>query len=55
MSSGKHNSAELINYRDKKLREEIQTLTEIIWTSERTLEKQCTAITCPIHKMGDKL
>jgi len=54
-SSGKHNSAELIKYGDKKLREEIHTLTEIIWTSERMPEKWCTAITCPIRKKGDKL
>lgn len=52
---GKDNSAELIKYGDKKLWEEIHMLTEIIWTSERMPEKQCTAITCPIHKKGDKL
>ena len=54
-SSGKDNSAELIKYGDKKLQAEIHTLTEIIWTSERMLEKWCTATTCLTHKKGDKL
>ena len=48
-------SAELIKYGDKKLREEIHALIEVIWTLEKVPENWQTAIICPKHKKGDKL
>jgi hypothetical protein len=53
-SPGEDNiSAQLIKYGDKKLWEEIHTLIEIIWASEKMPETWRTAIICPIHKKGD--
>ena len=43
------------NNGDKTLWEEIHTIMEVIWASEKMAENWKPAIMCPMHKKGDKL
>ena len=43
------------NNGDKTFWEEIHSLMEVVWASEKMPENWQPAIICPVHKKGDKL